>query len=398
MSIRSAKSKVIPYGRQDISDADIAAVARVLRSDYLTQGPEVVAFERAVADRVGAAHAVAVNSATSALHLACMAFDMGPGKLLWTSPNTFVASANCARYCGADVDFVDIDPATLNMSTSLLAERLHRARRVGRLPDIVVPVHFSGRPTDQEEIFELSREFGFAVVEDASHAIGASRRGEPVGSCRWSDISIFSFHPVKIVTSAEGGMLMTNSEQLAERLATLRSHGITRDPAVLTNANEGAWYYEQHWLGYNYRLTDIQAALGLSQLDRLDEFIARRIELVNRYDELLRNLPVTRPLIRDGEVSAWHLYAIQIEGGESPRRAVFDAFRAAGVFVQVHYIPVHLQPYYRHLGFNPQDFPASEAYYAGALSIPLYPAMTNEDQDRVVEILTAALRQIQEPK
>lgn len=383
----------IPYGRQDITPQDIEAVADVLRSDFLTQGPAVPRFERAVAARVNAAHAVAVNSATAALHVACLALGLGPGDLLWTVPNTFVASANCGRYCGADVDFVDIDAATWNMSVPRLREKLAEAKRAGRLPRVLVPVHFAGQPTDQEAIADLAREYGFRVIEDASHAIGASRNGEPVGSCRWSDITVFSFHPVKIVTTAEGGMAVTNDPELAERMALFRSHGITRDPARLTAPAAGPWYYEQQELGFNYRLTDMQAALGVSQLDRLEQYIERRNALARRYDALLARLPITRPTVTDGNRSAFHLYVIRLDRGAVAKshREVAEALRARGVLVNLHYMPVHLQPYYRALGFTPGMFPEAEAHGDTAITLPLYPAMTDAMQDEVVRALEAVL-------
>lgn len=378
---------MIPYGRQEITQADIDAVVEVLASDFLTQGPAVPRFEEAVKARVGARHAVAVNSATSALHLACMALDLGPGHRLWTTPNTFVASANCARYCSADVGFVDIEPDTWNMSAVALADQLARARKTGTLPRIVVPVHFGGQPTDQEAIAALASEYGFRVIEDASHAIGAMSGGEPVGSSRWSDITIFSFHPVKIITTAEGGMALTNDDGLASRMAQLRTHGITRDPALMRAASPGAWYYEQQSLGYNYRLTDLQARLGEVQLQRLDDYVERRNVLAARYDRLLADLPVTRPVVRPGRRSAYHLYVVRV----ARRDAVFTRMRAAGIGVNVHYAPVHLQPYYRDLGFGPGLCPEAEAHGREALTLPLYPALSEAEQDRVVAALGEAL-------
>ncbi len=376
---------MIPYGRQDIGEADVAAVVEVLRSDWLTQGPAVERFEAAVAGRVGAAHAVAVNSATSALHIACLALGLGPGDRLWTSPNSFVASANCARYCGAEVDFVDIDPRSLNLCPRKLADRLEVAERAGRLPKIVVPVHFAGQPCDLTAIHALARRYGFRVIEDASHAVGARYRDSVTGDCRYSDITVFSFHPVKIVTSAEGGMALTQDAELAERLRRLRSHGISRDPRAMNAEPHGPWYYEQRELGFNYRITDLQAALGASQMARLDAFLARRRELAERYDARLAGLPLGRPWRDPQAESAWHLYVVQVAAAE--RRRVFDALRAAGVGVNVHYIPIHTQPDYRRLGFAPGDFPAAEAYYARALSLPLYPGLAEVAQDRVVAAL-----------
>lgn len=386
---------MIPYGRQDITDADIAAVTEVLRSDFLTQGPVVPRFEQAVASKVGARHVAAVNSATSALHIACLALELGPGDVLWTVPNTYVASANCARYCGADVDFVDIDPRSWNMSVPALRSKLADAQRDGRLPKVVVPVHFSGQPTDQDAIFELSKEYGFAIIEDASHAIGASRDGETVGSCRWSDITVFSFHPVKIITSGEGGMTLTNNDELGARMAMLRSHGVTRDaeafaaPPPADNPGYPPWYYEQQLLGFNYRMTEIHAALGLSQLQRLDQYVARRNELAARYDEALADLPLQRPHVDARNLSSWHLYVVRLAGDVSGahHRVVFDQLRARGIGVNLHYTPVHLQPYYRALGFSPGLCPEAEAYARQAISLPLFGAMTDAQLDEVVKIV-----------
>ncbi len=381
---------MIPYGRQSISAEDIAAVEAVLRSDFLTQGPAVPAFESVLASYCGARHAVAVNSATSALHIACLALDLGPGDLLWTSPNTFVASANCALYCGADVDFVDIDPQTYNLCTQRLAEKLERAKARGRLPKVVVAVHFSGQSCDMAAIGELAQRYGFAVIEDASHAIGARYGEAPVGNCRHSSMTVFSFHPVKIVTTAEGGLITTQDDALAQRLQRLRSHGITRDPAQMEAVPEGPWYYEQVELGYNYRMTDMQAALGSSQMTRLDAFISRRRELAARYDRLLADLPLVRPAQASGQESAWHLYVVQ--STDVPRASLFERLRAEGIGVNVHYIPVHLQPHYRRLGFRPGDFPQAEAYYARAVSLPMYAGLSDEQQDRVVAALRDALQ------
>ncbi len=392
---------MIPYGRQSITQADIDAVVEVLRSDYLTQGPVIPRFEASVAARTGARYGVAVNSATSALHIACLALGLGPGDVLWTVPNTFVASANCARYCGADVDFVDIDPDTWDMSVASLETKLATAAAAGRLPKIVVPVHFSGQPTKQEAIHRLACQYGFKIVEDASHAVGASRNGEPVGNCRWSDVTVFSFHPVKIVTSGEGGMALTNDPHLAQRLFMLRSHGITREPHVFV-AREHAgdvgdagpvaasWYYEQQLLGYNYRMTDIHAALGISQLARLAGYVDERNALAARYGELLRGLPLQLPTITPGNRSAFHLYVVRLRSGRS-RRAVFDELRRLGIGVNLHYSPVHLQPYYRALGFGPGQFPEAERYGRDAFTLPLYPALTHAQQDTVAAALRAVL-------
>ena len=384
---------MIPYGHQSVSEDDIAAVVEVLRSDFLTQGPAVPAFEDAVAARVGADHAVATNSGTSALHIACLALGLGPGDWSWTVPNTFVASANCGRYCGADVDFVDIDPLTSNMSVSSLEEKLVRARKDDRLPKVVIPVHFAGQPTEQETIWDLAQEYGFKVLEDASHAIGGSRNGEPVGSCRWSDISVFSFHPVKIITSGEGGMALTNDAELARRLSMLRSHGITRDPVKLNRASEGIWYYEQQKHGFNFRMTDIQAALGLSQLERLSHFVERRNTLAKRYDRALGGLPLQLPTIRPENRSAFHLYVVRLRPDAAPRAQghVFNELRRRDIWVQLHYLPVHLQPFYRDLGFAPGQYPQAEAHGESAISLPLYPSLTEAQQDEVVAALKAIL-------
>lgn len=382
---------MIPYGRQQISEADIAAVVEVLRSDFLTQGPAVPAFEQAVCELTGAAHGVAVNSATSALHIACLALGLGPGDRLWTVPITFLASANCARYCGADVDFVDIDPSTRNISVPALAHKLETAAREGRLPKIIVPVHFTGRPCDMAPIRELSQRYGFAVIEDASHAVGSRYRDSAIGSSRYSDITVFSFHPVKIVTSAEGGMAMTNNAELAHRMQLLRSHGMERDPSRFCRPAEGDWVYEMQSLGFNYRLTDLHAALGVSQLGRLEAFIARREALAARYDERLAELPVLRPAPLEAMRSAWHLYVVELNVPGLSRAVVFERMRKAGIGVAVHYIPVHLQPYYRELGFRPGDCPASERYSDRALTLPLYPDLSDVQQDAVVRALREAM-------
>jgi UDP-4-amino-4,6-dideoxy-N-acetyl-beta-L-altrosamine transaminase len=384
---------MIPYGRQSLDQADIDAVVQVLESDWLTQGPTIERFETAMAARCEAGFGVAVCNATAALHIACLALDLGPGDALWTSPNTFLASANCARYCGADVDFVDIDPLTWNLDVVALRHKLERAEQAGTLPKVLVAVAFSGQSCDMRAIAQLGERYGFAVIEDASHAVGASYAGRPVGCGEFAAMTVFSFHPVKIITSGEGGLVLTNRTELAERLRSLRSHGMTRDPAQMSQASHGPWYYEQVELGFNYRITDIQAALGLSQLSKLDGFLARRRELAARYQALLADLPLTLPTAQADAQSAWHLYVVRVqtERVSLSHRQIFEALREAGIGVNVHYIPVHLQPYYRALGFKAGDFPQAEAYYGQAISLPMYPAMTNEQQDEVIKQLKRLL-------
>lgn len=385
---------MIRYGQQDITQADIEAVTEVLKSVNLTQGPSIPRFERSVLEEVGAAHAIAVNSATSALHIACLALDLGPGDWLWTTPNTFVASANCALYCGARIDFVDIDPSTYNLCPVALEEKLVQAEKDGRLPKVVVPVHFGGQSCDMAAIHGLGQKYGFRIIEDASHAIGGKYREHPIGNCRYSDITVFSFHPVKIVTTAEGGMALTNSDELATRLDLLRSHGITRDPCLMTQAMEGPWYYQQVGLGYNYRMTDIQAALGVSQMSRLSRYVARRHEIANRYDELLADLPLTLPWQHPDNYSAYHLYVIRLHLNRinATHLQVFEQLRASDIMVNLHYIPVHTQPYYQRMGFRPGDFPRAEQYYREAISIPMHPTLTDAEQDYVIDVLREALR------
>lgn len=385
---------MIPYGRQDITQADIDAVVAVLQSDFLTQGPMVPRFEQCVAEHVGAAHALAMNSATSALHVACMALDLGLGDRLWTTPITFVASANCALYCGAEVDFVDVDPRTYNLCPKALERKLEQAEREGRLPKVVVPVHLCGQPCDMQAIHMLSKRYGFRVIEDASHAIGGKYRGEFIGSCRYSDITIFSFHPVKIITTAEGGMALTNDDSLAERMALLRSHGITREPAKMTHESDGPWYYQQIELGFNYRMTELQAALGVTQMERLDSYVARRHELARRYDQLLADLPVVTPWQHPDSYSGLHLYVIRLrlEVLHISHRQVFEELRERGIGVNLHYIPVHTQPYYQKMGFAKGDFPEAERYYGEAISLPMFQTLTDSQQDRVVEVLAEVLR------
>ena len=386
-------SNHIPYGRQDISESDIQAVVDVLRSDFLTQGPVVPAFEDAIAKYTGAQYAVAVNSATSALHIACLALGVGKGDIVWTSPITFVASANCALYCGATVDFVDIDPFSYNISVNRLEEKLVFAKKIGKLPKVLIPVHFCGQPCDMLAIHNLSQQYDFKIIEDASHAIGGKYKGEPVGNCHYSHIAVFSFHPVKIITTAEGGMAMTNDMRLAKRLQLFRSHGITRDENDMTNFSHGPWYYQQIDLGYNYRMTDLQAALGLTQMCRLDEFVSYRHILANRYNQLLFGLPVTIPWQSSDGYSSLHLYVIRLKLGEIDvgHRDVFETLRNVGIGVNLHYIPVYRQPYYEKLGFKAGYCPEADRYYAEAISLPMYFGLTIQQHDKVISALTSAI-------
>jgi len=383
---------MIPYGRQSISDEDVQAVVDVLRSDFLTQGPIGPAFETAVASYCGAEFGIAVNSATSALHLACMALGLGDGDRLWTSPISFVASSNCGLYCGADVDFVDIDAQSYNMSTSALAAKLAQAEKDDALPKVVVPVHLCGQPCDMEGIHALSKKYGFHIIEDASHAVGARYKGEPVGNCKFSDIAVFSFHPVKIVTAGEGGMAVTNNPELAASMARLRSHGITRSAAEMDTLSHGPWFYQQIALGYNYRMTEIQAALGLSQLKRLDEFVAKRHALVDRYNALFEGTNIQIPVQSDDSYSSFHLYVMRLKNitASSTHRETFERLRNNGIGVNLHYIPIYRHPYYAKMGFDASDFPQAEAYYAEAISLPLYPDLTDDQQDQVVRVLASA--------
>ena len=384
---------MIPYGHQDITQDDIDAVVEVLCSDFLTQGPMVPRFEQTVAGHVGTKHAIAVNSATSALHIACLALGLGPGDWLWTTPITFVASANCGLYCGAQVDFVDIDPRTYNLCPQALKRKLEQAERAGRLPKVLVAVHLCGQPCDMAAIHALSQRYGFKVIEDASHAIGGKYRGEFIGNCLYSDITVFSFHPVKIITTAEGGMALTNHAELANKMALLRSHGITRDQAQMTQEADGPWYYQQIDLGFNYRMTELQAALGVSQIQRLDQYVARRHQLAQRYDELLKALPVTTPWQHPDSYSGLHLYVIRLQLNKMARthRQVFEALRELGIGVNLHYIPVHTQPYYQRMGFKPDDFPEALRYYAEAISLPMFQTMTEAQQDEVVAAVHKAV-------
>lgn len=383
---------MIPYGRQSISEADIEAVVSVLRSDFITQGPALPRFEQAVAAYCGASYGVATNSATSALHLACLALDVGPGDLVWTSPISFVASANCARFCGADIDFVDIDAATFNMDPEKLAEKLEHARKSGgRLPKVVIPVHLAGQPSDLCAISKLSEEYGFRVIEDAAHALGGRYRGSAIGSCEHSDITIFSFHPVKLLTTGEGGMAITNRTDLAERMESLRSHGITREPSRMTRTPDGPWYYQQLELGFNYRMTDIQAALGYSQLQRLDAFLQKRVQLAGQYDTAFTDSGIRFQERQADSQSAHHLYIVRVP--RSLHEKVFTAMREQGINVNLHYIPVYLQPYYQQLGFVAGHCPEAEQYYSEAVSLPIFPDLSSGQQDQVILALKTMLDQ-----
>ncbi len=383
----------IPYGRQDISEEDIQAVVNVLRSEYLTQGPAVPAFERTVATHCNAQYAIAVNSATSALHIACLALDVGSGDIVWTTAITFVATANCALYCGAHIDFVDIDPLTYNLSVERLADKLHQAQKSGSLPKVVIPVHLCGQACNMAEIYKLSQQYGFKIIEDASHAIGGKYQGEPVGNCRYSDITVFSFHPVKIITTAEGGMALTNNKKMAKRMQLLRSHSITRDESEMTRPPDGPWYYQQLDLGFNYRMTDMQAALGISQMTKLERFITRRHTLARQYDTLLADFPVTTPWNHQDCYSGQHLYVIRLKLSQLHKThlQIFEFMRENGIGVNVHYIPVYLQPYYLDLGFKQGYCREAELYYAEAISLPMYPKLSEAQQQNVVNKLRKAI-------
>ncbi len=385
---------MIPYGRQSISQDDINSVISVLQSDFLTQGPQVPLFEKVVANYCGVDYGIAVNSATSALHIACLSLGLGKGDLLWTSPNSFVASANCGLYCGAEVEFVDIDQQTYNLSTKELESKLIIAKQKNKLPKIVIPVHFAGQSCDMKKIYSLSQEYGFYIIEDASHAIGGKYLDKYIGSCQYSDITVFSFHPVKIITTAEGGLATTNNASIAKKMSLYRSHGITRDQKLMSKVSEGDWYYQQIGLGFNYRMTELQAALGSSQINRLDEFIDKRHSLQKRYDTLLKDLPIVLPYQSQDAYSALHLYPvlIELEKTGKGREKIFNELRNKGIGVNVHYIPIHLQPYYKSLGFKTGDYPNAENYYNRVISIPLFYDMTMNEHDKVVEALTEILQ------
>lgn len=384
---------MIRYGQQDITSTDIDAVVSVLKSVNLTQGPSISQFENAILAHVEAKYAFAVNSATSALHIACLALDLGPGDYLWTTPNTFVASANCALYCGAQVDFVDIDPKTYNLCPQKLEEKLVAAEKVGKLPKIVIPVHLTGQPCDMEAIHALGKKYGFKIIEDASHAIGGRYKEGAIGNCCFSDITVFSFHPVKIITTAEGGMAITNNPRLATKIELLRSHGITRNPELMTQEMEGPWYYQQVALGFNYRMTDLQAALGVSQMTRLEQYVNKRHEIATRYNTLLADLPISLPWQHPDSYSAYHLYVIRLKLDkiQVTHRQVFEALRSKDIMVNLHYIPVHTQPYYQKMGFKIGDYPEAEQYYREAISIPMHPTLTEQEQDFVVQSIREAV-------
>jgi UDP-4-amino-4,6-dideoxy-N-acetyl-beta-L-altrosamine transaminase len=385
---------MIPYGKQDINQTDIDTVVNVLQSDFLTQGPQVPLFEKTVSDYCDAAYGVAVNSATSALHIACLALGLGEGDRLWTSPNSFVASANCGLYCGAKVDFIDIDPRTYNLSVTELEKKLIKAKRDNRIPKVLIPVHFAGQSCDMKKIHSLGEKYGFKIIEDASHAIGGKYLDNPIGGCQYSDITVFSFHPVKIITTAEGGIATTNSHELAEKMQLYRSHGIIRDEDLMATKSDGAWYYQQVDLGFNYRMTELQAALGVNQMQRLDEFVAKRHILQERYDSLLSDLPIIKPYQDIDSYSALHLYPIKIDLDkvDKSREQIFKELREKGVGVNVHYIPIHTQPYYQQFGFIKGDFPSAESYYSTAISIPLFHAMTVKQQDDVIDAFKRVLQ------
>ncbi|MCP3850911.1 MAG: UDP-4-amino-4,6-dideoxy-N-acetyl-beta-L-altrosamine transaminase [Gammaproteobacteria bacterium] len=386
-------AKMIPYAKQSISDEDINAVVKVLKSDFITQGPVVSQFEASVAEYCSTSHAVAVSNGTAALHLACLALGLGPDDVLWTSPNTFVASANCALYCGAKVDFVDIDPKTYNISIEALKKKLEQAQQNNNLPKILIPVHFSGQSCEMQAIKSLSLQYGFSIIEDAAHALGGEYQEKKIGSCCFSDMTIFSFHPAKMITCAEGGMVLTNNVLLAKKIEQLRVHGVTRNSEMMSEASHGSWYYQQLELGFNYRMSDMQAALGLSQLKRLDEFVNKRRTLVEKYNQKLQSLPVTIPYQHSDTNSSWHLYVIRIDLNKinKSRKMIFDQLREADIGAHIHYIPVHTQPYYQKRGFGWGDFPESEAYYKEALTLPLFVDLSEKQINYIVQKLTNIL-------
>ena len=384
---------MIPYAKQDISDEDIDSVIEVLKSDFLTQGNKVPLFEDIISERVGAKYALAANSATSCLYLSCLSLGLSKEDILWTSPITYVASANCALYCGAEVDFVDIDPLTWNISVEILEEKLKTARKIKKVPKILVLVHLAGNPCDLQKVFDLSKEYGFSIIEDASHALGSKYSGEHIGSSVYSDISVFSFHPVKNITTGEGGMILTNNQKLSEKIHLYRSHGITRDTKKMINKEEGLWYYEQLLLGFNFRMSDIHAALGISQMNSLDKFISKRNELSQIYTEELKGLPLTIQRVRKEDLSAWHIFVIRLKLSELKlsRLEIYNSLRNKGIGVNVHYIPVHLQPFYKNLGFNKGDFPNSENYYDGAITIPMFTKLKKKEIKYVIQALKESI-------
>ena len=379
----------IPYARQSIDYRDIFSVVKTLRSDYLTQGPKIKEFEDAIAEYCGAKYAVAVSSGTAALHIACLAAGLGKGDTLWTSPNTFVASANCALYCSAKPDFVDINSLTYNMDVDKLEAKLIKAAEADTLPKVVIPVHFTGQSCEMERINDLSKKYNFKIIEDACHALGGSYKNKKIGSCEFSDMAVFSFHPVKSLTTGEGGMILTDNEELYEKLLYLRTHGITRESQFMEGNPDGPWYYQQIDLGMNYRITDIQASLGISQLKRIDDFVSKRHELAQQYNKSLSGLPLVLPYLHPDNYSAFHLYVVRLklDKTDKARKELFVFLREKGIGVNVHYIPVHTQPYYRSLGFDFGDFPLSEEYYESAVTLPLYPSMTMIEQDHVIDAL-----------
>jgi len=386
-------NRMIPYAKQDISDEDIDSVIEVLKSDFLTQGNKVPLFEDIISERVGAKYALAANSATSCLYLSCLSLGLSKEDILWTSPITYVASANCALYCGAEVDFVDIDPLTWNISVEILEEKLKAARKIKKVPKILVLVHLAGNPCDLKKVFDLSKEYGFSIIEDASHALGSNYSGEPIGSSIYSDISVFSFHPVKNITTGEGGMILTNNQKLSEKIHLYRSHGITRDTKKMINKEEGLWYYEQLLLGFNFRMSEIHAALGISQMSSLDKFISKRNELSQIYTEELKGLPLTIQRVRKEDLSAWHIFVIRLKLSELKlsRLEIYNSLRNKGIGVNVHYIPVHLHPFYKNLGFNKGDFPNSENYYDGAITIPMFTQLKEKEIKYVIQALKESI-------